>query len=139
MMTAVDTSVLLDVLLADPTFGPASAAALRDALHKGRVVACEAVWAETAAAFEDGDSATRALARLGIVFDAVDEAAALDAGAVHREYRANGGKRDRVAADFLVGAHAQARAEALLTRDRGFYRKYFAGLKVVDPAGDHDQ
>jgi hypothetical protein len=25
-------------------------------------------------------------------------------------------------------------ADRLLTRDRGFYRKYFAGLRVIDPS-----
>jgi hypothetical protein len=40
-----------------------------------------------------------------------------------------------VVADFLIGAHASLQGEALLTRDRGFYRDYFADLRVIDPAG----
>ena len=47
-----------------------------------------------------------------------------------------GGRRQRVVADFLIGAHAQLQAERLLTRDRGFYRAYFTGLCVLDPAKD---
>jgi hypothetical protein len=35
--------------------------------------------------------------------------------------------------DFLVGAHALERADALLTRDRGFYRRYFKGLRIIEP------
>jgi len=45
------------------------------------------------------------------------------------------GRRDRLIADFLVGAHALSRAERLLTRDRGFYRRYFENLSVLDPSG----
>lgn len=51
-----------------------------------------------------------------------------------RAYRASGGPRERVAADFLVGAHAQEHAERLLTRDRGFHRAAFSGLVIVDPS-----
>jgi hypothetical protein len=28
------------------------------------------------------------------------------------------------------------RADALITRDRGFYRAYFKRLKIVDPSSD---
>jgi len=42
--------------------------------------------------------------------------------------------RERVAADFLVGAHALSQAEWLLTRNRGFYRAHFSRLRVLDLA-----
>jgi len=51
-----------------------------------------------------------------------------------RSFRQSGGvRRDRIVPDFLVGAHAVERADALLTRDRGFYRRYFKGLQIIEP------
>ncbi|GIW19974.1 MAG: hypothetical protein KatS3mg065_0270 [Chloroflexota bacterium] len=50
-----------------------------------------------------------------------------------RAYRRAGGPRSRIMTDFVIGAHAALRAGRLLTRDRGFYRPYVAGLSVVEP------
>ena len=134
MITAVDTSVLLDIFGADPVFGPRSAQALRSCLREGRLVACEVVWAEVASVFPSPALAREAIDHLVVEFSPMDQEAALAAATAWKAYRARGGRRQRVVADFLIGAHAQLQAERLLTRDRGFYRAYFAGLSVLDPA-----
>ena len=68
-----------------------------------------------------------------IGFSAMSMESALGAARSWHTYRRRGGGRDRIAADFLNGGHAAAQAERLLTRDLGFYRKYFAGVAVVSP------
>ena len=133
MITAVDTNVLLDVFGADPKFALASAEALRRCLSEGTLIACEAVWAETASVFGDAGRFREAMNKLSASFSPMTEAAAVKAAEGWRRYRAGGGPRFRIAADFLIGAHAVDAADRLLTRDRGFYRRYFAGLRVVDP------
>lgn len=133
MITAVDTTVLLDVLGADVTFGPRSRTALDRCLDEGSLVICDVVWAETASAFPDAGSAEAAFATLGAAFSATGRDAARTAGTAWRAYRLAGGPRTRVVADFLVGAHAAGHADRLLTRDRGFHRRYFAGLTILDP------
>ena len=52
---------------------------------------------------------------------------------MQRRYRQRGGNRSRTVADFLIGAHAMMQCDALITRDDGFYRDYFKGLKVIVP------
>ncbi len=134
MIPAVDTTVVLDVLLADPTFGRRSLAALEQAHQLGRVVACEIVWAETAAAIGGRVDVGDTMARLGVDWDPIDCEASIDAGGRWRQYRDAGGPRARMVADFLVASHAHGRAERLLSRDRGFYRHWFSDVEIVDPS-----
>lgn len=134
MITAVDTSVLLDVFGADPVHGDASRAALKECLRDGALVACDVVWAETAACFPDDRRSAAALDRLGVRFSALDEAASVAAARAWRTYRRAGGRRTRVIADFLIGGHAAVHADQLLTRDRGFSRRHFRGLRLLDPS-----
>lgn len=131
MITAVDTSVLLDVFVNDPVHGHASADRLRQCLREGRLAACDIVWAETRAAFPDDASFENAMKTLGVCYSAADEKTAALAGARWRDYRKAGGTKVRVMADFMIGAHALLQADRLLTRDNGYYRSHFKGLALV--------
>lgn len=133
MITAVDSNVLIDILTDDETFRDRSLAALRRCRADGLMVACDVVWSEVVAAFPEMRSANAALAEIPVTYAAVGVAAASRAGVAWRAYRARGGPRERLVADFLVGAHAVEQADRLLTRDRGFQRGAFPGLLIVDP------
>ncbi|MFQ5929220.1 MAG: type II toxin-antitoxin system VapC family toxin [Acidobacteriota bacterium] len=133
MITAVDSNVLLDVFGADTTFGERSKNAIRTCLSEGSLMACEVVWAEVAGFFPSSEAAREAMQRLEVTFTALTLESALLASSAWKSYRERGGQKKRVVADFLIGAHALSQSDRLLTRDRGFYRTYFAQLRVVDP------
>jgi len=132
VITAVDTSVLLDVLTNDPVNGTPSLSALRAAAAIGQLVVCPIVWAELAGSFDDPQLMDRSFAEAHIAFDPFDQACTDLAGAHWRAYRRRGGSRTRLIADFFIGAHAQRRGDRLITRDRGFYRRYFTDLQIID-------
>jgi predicted nucleic acid-binding protein len=132
LITAIDTNVLSDVFRRDPAHYDWSSNAVRLALSQGALVACGVVWAEIAAAFPTGSEAAKAMAHLTIGFDALDQAACLRCGEAWSDYRKAGGSRDRVIADFMIASHALSKADRLLTRDRGFYRRYFPELVLLN-------
>lgn len=134
MISAVDTSVVLDVLKGDPRFGPGSVAILRRASSEGRLIASTAVWAEVCAAYENAREAAGLLERMSVELVPDDADVAMAAGSAWRAYRRAGGTRRRVLSDFLIGAHAAVKADRFVTRDRGFYRGHFSGLQVMDPS-----
>jgi predicted nucleic acid-binding protein len=134
MITAVDTNILIDIFGQDAKFGQDSAEALRQCINEGVIYACEIVWVETASVFAEKAKYLAAMQILGIEYSVITQSTALLAADIWRKYRNSGGTRQRVAADFLIGAHASHQADRFLTRDQGFYRNYFKSLKIIDPA-----
>ena len=132
MKTAVDSSVLFDIVKGAPGAAKAQAA-LEAALMRGSLCVCAVVVAELGRYFKQGQDLQDFLADCQIDYDPIAAAAALEAARIMREYAKNKGPRDRVAPDFLIGAHALVQTDALLSNDSGFFRHYFAKLQVITP------
>ncbi|MEZ5276061.1 MAG: type II toxin-antitoxin system VapC family toxin [Opitutaceae bacterium] len=132
MRTALDSSVILDVVIGDPRWADASEAVLRESLSLGNLLINECVLAEIMPAFAPGDL-VEFMNDWRIVFVPSSRSSAERAGEMYRAYLERGGKAKRVLPDFLIGSHAGEHADRLVARDRGYYRDYFTDLLVVEP------
>lgn len=136
MITAVDTSVLLDVLLQDPSFAASSEAALRGASQKGALIICEVVYAELAGVFPTQPALETFLRESGLQLRPSEPATLWTAGDLWRRFCLQRPRHPmtarRILADFLIGAHASLHGDSLLTRDKGFYRATFSTLRLAE-------
>lgn len=153
MITAVDTNILLDVLIPKAPHGDESERALADALRAGAVVISDPVYAELGIHFMEQETLDHFLADTGLRLESSKASALYRAGMAWSEYRrrrpalacpqcgarlklhcyecgASVQPRQHVVADFMIGAHAVVQADQLLTRDRGYYATYFPELTL---------
>ena len=135
MITAVDSSVILDVLTGDAGNASASLAALRKASRDGQLIVSESVVAEVRPAFESNALFEEFLGDWGLEFMPSTLRSSIRAGEMLRQMLTRKKKQDaRIVPDFLIGAHALEHADRLLARDRGFLRGSFAELSLWDPS-----
>jgi predicted nucleic acid-binding protein len=132
MITAIDTSVLL--ALAKPEPDAADWLGLLERQREdGELIVCEIVAAEYYALIMNEEKFRESFRDLGLAYTPCAIHSATLAGEIFRQYRMQGGPREHLIPDFLIGAHALKQADRLAAKDRGYYRKYFPKLTVIHP------
>ncbi|HHY97163.1 MAG TPA: type II toxin-antitoxin system VapC family toxin [Firmicutes bacterium] len=154
MISALDTNILLDILLPDTNYYQNSKALIDKAYAGGALIICEAVYAELACQFDSHDELDGFLSDTGIRLVPSTRKALYVAGTAWRSYTSRRGpqfqctscgnlrilscpkcgatitSRQHIVTDFIIGGHALVQADRLLSRDRGFYHAYFPDLKI---------
>jgi hypothetical protein len=156
LITAVDTNILLDILIPGAPHAKGSLELFEASQRDGATVVSEAVYAELASRFDDAEGASGFLSGSRIELVASTAPALHEAGKAWLRYLKNrrrseivcqlcGSKqaarcvkchgevalRQHIVTDFLIGAHALHEADRLATRDLGFYRTYFPKLELL--------
>jgi predicted nucleic acid-binding protein len=132
MITAVDTSVLSAIARHEPD-AHAWVDVLAEAHGDGDLVICDVVAAEFFAVLLNEEKFRESLAALGLAFSPISLESAQLTGSIFKQYRREGGPREHLIPDFLIGAHAQTQANRIAAIDRGYLRRYFPRLRVLKP------
>jgi predicted nucleic acid-binding protein len=133
MPTIPDSNVILDLLDRRSPFHEWSMKWFEASASADMIVTNAIVFAEASGSFLNLRDAKAIFEELALVYENILPEAAHQAGRAHQIYRKNGGRRDRVLPDFLIGAHAVYNGYRILTRDGSRYRTYFPGLEVIAP------
>ncbi len=154
MTVAVDTNILFDILIPDPQYKDSSLELLLYHSKTDRIIISEIVYSELASQFIDASLLNSFLHDANIQLENTSPPGLWIASQAWKKYTDNrdeklqcsncGSKhlitcsecgevitgRQHIISDFIIGGHALDTAGILLSRDRGFYRRYFEGLRV---------
>lgn len=134
-MTLVDSNVLLDVVTDGEAWADWSQAQLEKAALNGPLLINDIVYAEVSTRFPSIEAFEAVLSDIRIGVAPISRAALFLAGKAYLRYRASGGLRNGVLADFFIGAHASVEQLPLLTRGARRYRTYFPAIAIISPDG----
>ncbi|MCD2179940.1 type II toxin-antitoxin system VapC family toxin [Rhizobium sp. C1] len=133
MATMIDTNVLVDVAVRDPAWLGWSRGKIAEAAARGALVINQIIFSEFSVRYDKIETVELLLPPEEFLRESLPWLSSFAAGRAFGAYRRNGGTKERVLPDFLIGAHAYLRGYSLLTRDPKGYRAYFPDLDIISP------
>ena len=154
MISAIDTNILLDILIPDKRYAESSKNLVEKFKEKGKLQICEIVYSELASQFPLSEELELFLQDTAINLQHSNWKSLSIAGERWKEYSTGRSQslqcvvcgrklsiecpqcskiisgRQHIISDFIIGANALIHADLLLSRDRGYYKTYFKDLVV---------
>jgi len=129
----VDSNVILDLFLDDPTWADWSESTLADCSDYAALFINPVVYAEVSVGFEKIEDLEAALHKGGFQMLEIPREALFLAGKAFLSYKKAKGTRKSPLPDFFIGAQAAVLGLDLITRDVSRYRTYFPTIKLIHP------
>jgi len=129
----VDSSVVLDLFTADPTFYRRSLECLAEYGARGDLLIDDIVYAEVSVGFARIEELDEALFGSGFIGSVIPKEALFLAARAFLAYRRRGGSKTAPLPDFIIGAHAAIAGIPLITRDPSRIRDVYPGVRIIEP------
>jgi len=129
----VDSNIILDIFLDDPTWGDWSEEVLDRYAGKTRLYINSIVYAEVSIGFNKIEDLESAITKAGFEMLEIPKEALFLAGKAFLAYRKTKGTKVSPLPDFYIGAQAAVSGLPLITRDVSRYKTYFPSVRLISP------
>jgi predicted nucleic acid-binding protein len=129
----VDSNVILDVFLEDPSWVEWSESVLHEHGASAPLYINPIIYSEVSIGFERIEEVERAIRGCGLEMIDIPREALFLAGKAFLQYKKRKGIKRSPLPDFFVGAHAAVARLKLITRDTNRVRFYFPGVELIAP------
>ena len=129
----VDSNVILDVFLDDPSWADWSESTLEEYAQYAKLSINFIVYSEVSIGFKRIEDLESALSKAGFEMMEIPKEALFLAGKVFLKYKKGKKVKKPPLPDFYIGAQAAVLDFALITRDVARYRTYFPSIRLVSP------
>jgi predicted nucleic acid-binding protein len=129
----VDSNIILDVFLDDPSWADWSESKLAKFSAITKLFINPVVYSEVSIGFKRIEELEFALDHTGFQMLEIPKEALFLAGKAFLKYRKNRGKKRSPLPDFYIGAQAAILKMDLITRDPSRYRTYFPTVRLITP------